>query len=251
MSVNLSITDNQDGTVTATVSGTDQTATNVISTVPVVGDQNWLAQPWTNQATITGNGVTTITLTKGYYWFICASTLASSTTVSFPVYAACTDGQDDVYERCIAATLARLNLMSFVGDETDSPVGIQLINDGIIPVDQMLPFPRLEISVEGEAEEQMDMGVNTRDDYWMGVKITIVDANNSGEYKTKRKKILRWRRQIAAAFAFYRPDSVPECLKTVVRFGPTFDARVFENQYIVSGLTARYMLRLPRGLFPN
>jgi hypothetical protein len=244
------MTDNEDGTVKASVSGSDPASSNQVYTMRVVGDQDWLAAGWVLQAGRTGDGDVAFPLAPGYYWAYCSGAAGGQPAVTAPDYFSATDGLTPVQEKCVEAVMGQLALLTFTGTQ-ESPAGVQGIYDSITPVDVTKPFPRIEVSVAGEAEEWLDVGMNLRDDYWFPVRVDVLDANDSGEFRNKRKKILRWRIQIATAFSFFRPDSVPGCLKSRVIFAPSFDPMLPEKSYIVSGLTVAFNCRLPRGLFPN
>jgi len=117
----LAVVDEEDGTVTYTVSGADAGTANKVYTIPVVGKDKTL------RATIAANGSDTSALAAGAYWAVVESTGTGGITVGEMVYFRATDGTISEFWQVMDAVAAKINaegLKDSGGDTVEAVVEV-------------------------------------------------------------------------------------------------------------------------------
>lgn len=241
----LAITDNEDGTVTATLSGGDSGATNTVYTQPA--DGNLATSSWTSRGSRTGNGTVGFSLDRGVYWFRANTTLLTESYDATLAYKAITDGELAMHERIIQAVVSRIQALT-LAETDDSPgaIGSSQVLAQMIGESDAIALPAVLVTPEEEAET-VEVLTNARDDWGYPVRVAIVDRS-SANYTASRPKYLRWREQIGRAFQGQRLAGLTEAFICQITPAKIIDARVGEFQTMVSGLTLRFKVRQSRGL---
>ena len=244
MSVSLAITDNADGTVTATISGSTVGSTNVVQSTPVNGDFG--ATPtWTTQGTRTGDGTITITISAGYYWWVVLSTSGSTTSPSTPVYRPASTGDDPVHEEIVDAVVAKLILLGL------PDIGSKVYGRFVIstPQDFLATTQRPCAVVTRETlTEQMRGGLTSTDDVAYPVAVLFIDANDLGP-ETPSAKYTQWRQSAMRALR-NQPLEVPSgaiVYQCEVQPNMIVDKKREEYKSFVSGFTCLFICRERRG----
>jgi hypothetical protein len=250
----LAMLDNKDGTVTAKITATNPSANNVVYTSPA--DTTVRAAVWTNRGNRQGDGSLTFSLPAGMYWAKMLSTISSplQQAIAPLVMFGATSGLTDVHEQCVLATISHLQGINFNGTVT-STSGVVTVNgvgvtDGLVPIDEFLTFPCIMVTAENVSENYAGM-TNARDDEGFPVRVTIIDQSDmvtSSAMAARRPKYTKWREQIERAFSRQRLGGVPDIFDSFVEPGPIVDGKLPEQQYVVSGMTVRFMERIGRGL---
>ncbi len=246
MALTLTITDNANGTATATISGSAGNTTQV-RYWNVGGDLGSAGEGSIGGARA-GDGTILMTLPKGYYWFVVVEIVGlAPLLIGNFVYQNITDGDDAIPEQCLQAVKSRIQSLTLTGI-SGSSIDIQIIPDiqslqGDEGVASRLPG----ILLSGFANEKISGGTNTRDDY--GYPVTVMIAAKKGaDLEAQRPVFLKWRQQCLLAFNSQRLPGVDEIHQTTIDPQPVVNAGAWKGGLVFSAFTLMFYARMPRGL---
>jgi hypothetical protein len=244
----LTLTDLANGSgVTATVAGSTTGSTNTIYAAQWAG--GFVPQAHTSQGSRTGDGNVSLTLSTGYWWVYCRSTLAGSDgAVSLIKGVRVTDGDDSLFYQCLTAIQAKIQALSLPSPWTDP--------DNVFV--RKFPWNRTAIAESATAgiwitplSDQFRFVNNQADDWGLGIQITAGQASNF-DLSTGITADLMLRQQIIGALlptAGEQPlAGVSEVINIVIEPGPVLDAGAFQQNYDVGAFVARCIARRTRGL---
>jgi hypothetical protein len=236
----LRVQDRTDGGgVVVTVEGSDPGAANVVSYQSAAGGG------WAAGMTVTGDVILEpLAVRPGYWWFKCESTLGGATVLANIVYGHATWAGDDIVERILAATLARVQALQLEPYNGAAP---QVVRQKVINK-ITLPAPCVVLTTHNQSSAQVG-GTNARDDYDRPV-LAILSVGAANDDATE-PILHQWRGRLEWAFQSQRMAGVPEVLwcKTqpaqVVLKDPDQVERVYAT------VVLRFRTRERRGLFPG
>lgn len=210
----LTITDNQNGTATLTVSGGNASASNLIrySRIEIPG--------WDDITTITGNSFAVIAVNPGLRWFSAFSSLSGESAVSPPTPAIITLNPLAVFEQCLQSIMTVLQ-----GAASASKFG-EITPDRIVHQDKV-DSEHLGVSVPAIVitpglNENEEGGTNASDDISYPIMIGIVDRKDTHEV-ANTPTYFYWREVVRQLFNNKRLPGVPTSWKTVVNFEIALD----------------------------
>ena len=236
----LTIADNADGTGgVATISGSSG-GSNTVYSQAVNGELGTAA--WTSRGSRTGDGTVAVTPGNGFYWW---KVVTGGSDTSNLVYQNLTDGSTAIWNRLLAAVLARVQGLSLAGVANDSIISRDVpIDRGITP--QGIALPAVVISpVKNEIADPLQ-GTNQRDDVVYPVGITLFASGNANTRVST--DMLLWRQKIMKAFHNYRIAGVAEAISGFVEPGPHMDLSAWVANLKVSSLIYRCTCRQTRGI---
>lgn len=236
MSIILTAADNADLTVTATIAG----ASGTVTLTGVRVDAAMAGESFETLGTRPGNGLLTVTLTKGVWWL----QARTSTDLSNLVYLAVTDGLDDLPTLIRAAVLARINALIAAGLLS----GIRGVYEQMLPEDTNVTFPNVILHVAGVSEQKKD-ATSSKD--FIGFP-TVVQINDRAPTMPPDHKKLptyeSWRYRISRAFDSQPLPGRSEVSLCRVEPMQIIDPKLPEYQHIATGLVVRAYAWVPRGL---
>lgn len=243
----LTITNNNDGTATYTVSGGHASATNVIKYCLTT------SLTWTTIATITGNSSQTVSTQTGTHWFACFSTYLTDSVVSEPQMNIVTAASSAVFKRILDAVLAELQSLATAGSLPGIP-SASIARQDMVFISNA-PFDLPGILIAPGAQEEDKGGTNARDDLSYPVMVVIVDskwakdpdpASTDIDYLLIRERIRRHfqHRRLALVSA-----TVPESYTTNVGYEGILDHQTDSKGLMRFGsyLQLNFCTREPRG----
>lgn len=266
----LSVVANNNGTATATVSGSTSGSTNEIE---VIGLGSLGAESWTDAGSRTGDGDVTLTLSNGSYSARCQSTLAgvaaldSSNAFNFTISGATPattyNSPHAALAHSVQATIIGLLGTRITGIVSDSvrvrkiPYGSDFASS---PATGQHALPGILIVY---SDREQDAGTfSDRDD--IGYPVTIVfatkDTTAAGivDPEGNDDLYLSWRQAISDVLRNrpYTITNYPRCNPTTfqecrLEYGPIVDwSRWQKDQIFVGAFTLRFILRKQRGVNP-
>ena len=173
----LAVADNADGTgVTATVAGSDAGSSNTVYAVTVAPGP--AVPAWVSKGTRVGDGTVSVSLSPGYYFFYCLSTVAAGTAASAPLMAAATSSNQSVLDRVLGAVLAVVKTLSLPTITSIPPAAMAAAN--IVRFDHfnenVLPLLQLPSIVVAAGVSVQFPGLTTqKDDVGYPVWVVLVD----------------------------------------------------------------------------
>ncbi len=249
MALTLTIADNADNSgATATVAGSNPSATNVVWTQPFSGALG--TATLTNSGNRTGDGAVSLSLAAGHYVAYCASTLAGATTVTAICYLAVTTGQESVEYQLLTGTQIRVRSATLAGVNDDSIVVRKLPLDRDVGSGLGVALPAIVISPL--AAQALPTGTNLRDDYRYGILVSMFFADNKEPtFADGMAAYLRCREQIQRAFNNQRIAIVAsgvDVFTCTVEPGDAILPQAWRENYLAGALTLRFTAREPRGI---
>lgn len=233
------MTDNQDGTATASITGSSVGSSNVVR-VQSAGQLG--TSVWTVGGSRSGDGSIVVDVDPGFYWAQIVSSLNGQAAVSPVVYFRVTDGTPAVWQRCLSAVQARIQALLLDGLDSANVVIAKL------PSDQWSTLPAIMISPVDRETLEPTAGTNVRDDVGYPVQITILAADNQ-EPLADLDRHLGWREQIQRAFRYQRLDAVGEIITTICEPRTVIDPTAWlEQNLYLSAFVLRFVAREPRGV---
>lgn len=210
----LTVTNNNDGTVTFTVSSGDAAASNAIK-------YSRLETPdWQTLTTISGNASGTVDVPPGLKWFAAFATKVAETTVSAPVPAITTLSGTAVFEQCLQAVVAVLQ-----GAAGDGELG-EITADRIVRQDvvdlEHLSAPLPAIVVSPGLQETEGAGPTTSDDFTYPILVGLLDRKDEND-PANTPLYLWWREVIRQLFHRKRLPGVITSKTTEVQFEIALD----------------------------
>lgn len=242
----ITVTDNEDGTATVTVSGSDVGTTNTAFYAPVNYDP-YDGSNWTTADNITGDGDIDVTPTyvrnRGgvYLWRVESSdgTVAHSNIVQNRV----SGSSQTTYERILEAVHAQIAGAGLEGILTNE-VKLQTVPDKI--------DRRLILVAPTDPERMLTGGrqrSNARDDTVYPVTVVYADAANRKQTADKRDQWMRWRQDIARLFRSQHLTGVDEVYDCTITYRDSFDASAwFKENLCVGAMVLNFTAREVRTL---
>ncbi|WP_437187854.1 hypothetical protein SH668x_001265 [Planctomicrobium sp. SH668] len=185
--------DNENGTGTVSISGSDPGATNSLWTMRL--DHNWPVNSWTKSAEQAGNGSLTVSFIPGVFWISVSSELEGSTVWTPPSYQKVSLGRPPVIDQIVEAVAARIRLLQLPGvDAAHVLTGMSLDVNMIGQCRQNTVL----VAPSEEGEDYLTGGPTTRDWWGHNIKIALVaPANQDQSQKTRWYK---WRELVRRGF---------------------------------------------------
>lgn len=247
MAITLTVTNNQDGTATATCSGGNALASNAVKIAIWTGSHATSA--FVTAITVPGN--TSGTLSPGQnarYMAYVESTFGGSVTISNFVYFRITDVDDaaPVYYRILRAVQDQV--AALVLDSIGSNVQLQKVAwDKDTGTGRSNAFP-VCLVVPG-ASETVTSTVNQQDDIGYPVAIVFADADQQSQTLNYSRN-LGWRETVSKAFRYQRLDGVDEVYQCVPDAGLSrvVDQLEWIKTHWVSVMGFRFITREDRGI---
>lgn len=232
MAISLAITDNADGTATATISGS---AGGTVTVYSQAHSGELGTGTWTSRGSRTGNGTISITLAAGYYWW----KAVESSDVAPLVYQNLTDGTEAVWYRCLTGVQAVIQGLSLTGISSGQ------VYVRKVPWDRDITKPGIIVCPVKETSDPK-AGTNERDDIGYGVHVVLIRASNQ-DAEVNLALHLKQREQISRALRHQPLAGVSEIYTVFIEPGPVIDPVSFAQQYDVQALVARCISREVRG----
>lgn len=242
----LTVTNNNNGTATYTISGGHASATNVVKyalTTDLL---------WNTIATITGNGSQTVSTQTGTHWFTCFSSYLTDSVVVSPAMNIITASSSAVFKRILDTVVAEIQSLATAGSLPGLDATKVARQDAVFISN--LPFDLPGIIVAPGAQEEDKGGTNARDDIGYPVIVVIVDSkwekdpdptSTDIDYLLIRERIRRYfqHRRLASVIA-----NVPESYTTNVSYEGILDHSSQKGlMRFGSYLTLNFCTREPRG----
>lgn len=242
----ITVTDNEDGTATVAVSGSDVGTTNTAYYAPV----NYVAEDgsnWASGGTSTGDGniaVTPVPVRNSggvYLWHVTSSD--GSVAISNVVQNRVSASSQSVYERILEAVHSQIAALSLTGIASNDVV-LQTTPDDIT---------RRMIIVAPFGPERMLTGqrqrTNARDDIVYPVIVAHVDAANRDQGETKRDRWLGWRQDVSRTFRSQHLTGVDEVYDCVVTYRDSVDTNAwFTTNQCIGAMVLNFSAREVRTL---
>lgn len=235
MTATLSIVDNENETITATIGG----STSGTNTLYVA---RWRAGligvAWLSAGTRTGDGTIVASVAPGLYFVYVHNAAGSSRVVGFKV----TDGDSPPYQQILDAVADQIGALSLAG----LPSAEVFVRK--LPWNKNNTEPGIHVT---PTRETIDRVTTSHDDFGYGVQVTIVQPSN--QHLTKNLETeLDWRRSLIQAF---QPTHLQLPLAGVagvfdvrIEPGPVIDPSTFLLQYDAQAVLLRFFTREVRGL---
>lgn len=236
--MNLSITDNQDGTgVIATIASSSGGSVTFYY-------QSVTGTSWTSGGSRTGDGNISVSLDDGYYW----GYSIEGSTISNVVYFWSTTNDNSVHYRCLVAAQAKIQSLNLEGIESRSirfrkfPIITDFkgnSRDYNLPALILCPF----------GQETVTPATNSRDDisYPVTLSLIVSDEAKTRDLEENISTYLKWREQIERAFRFQRLSGVTEIYNTIVEPNAIYSPDVFQQGLWSSYMTIKFISREIRG----
>lgn len=236
----ITVTDNEDGTATVAVSGSDAGTTNTAYTAPARGGS------WTSGGNRTGDGNITVTPTylenSGgiFHWRVESSdgSIAHSNVVLNRVSA----NSLCVYERILQQVKSDIQAADLDGIADDDVI-LQTVATGLkgrtTKMVLVCPFG---------SESMLNTGCNDRDDIRYPVLVAFLQPGNR-EQQDKRAKWLYWRQDVSRTFRFQHLTGVDEVYHVAVGYRDSVGQNQwFDTNWMVGGILLQVTAREVRTL---
>lgn len=229
----ITVTDNEDGTATVSVSGSDGGTTNTAYTAPARGGD------WSSGGTVTGDGDIEVTRVGGiYHWRVESSDGAVSH--SNVLLNRVSESTQTIYERIVEQVLSDLQGASLTGISKSQ---IKLQTSPQKDSNKMLlvaPYGR---------EGYRNTGTNRRDDVMYPVLVAHIDPGNRDQGAEKRNRRMSWRQDVSRLFRQQHLTGVPEVRDCVPRYMDQVDTNAwFRDNQCVGAIVLEFMSREVRTL---
>ena len=238
----LTVTNNNDGTITATVAGGGGGTTYTV--YRAVFDGTATVRTWTSTAAGVGNFSSTVTITTGHYVFALVSVLAGTTTLEECVYQTCSDAAvEPLYLRILDAVVTKLTALSL----TDLP-STKIVRQWIPRHERQQTanaLPRVFVAPGGFEQDQSVL-IQT-DDIVYPVIVAFFSKQDSDSAANMSQSLL-WREQSVRAFRNQRLPDVPESYTTRVVYDVTSDFAALSKGVLLSAFMLNVVVREPRGM---
>ncbi|MCI0358643.1 MAG: hypothetical protein L0211_09175 [Planctomycetaceae bacterium] len=243
----IALADNGNGTgAVATVGNSTGGATNTIFAAQWAG--GFVPQAYASYGSRIGNGTVSLALGLGYWFVYAASTLAGSDgAVSLVKGLRVTAGQEAIFDQCLDAIVAKIQALSL-------PAPWQTID----VVRRKFPWKRSLILPDIQAgifvtplNDRFVQVTNQADDWGEAIQITAAQATNL-DLENGLPADLLCRQQLVDAFLPVHGQAplsgVDSVYNIVIEPGPIIDPGAFQQNFDVSAIVARCLVRRTRGL---
>jgi hypothetical protein len=232
----LAVTNNDDGTATATLTDGTALATNTVYRAAWTGAAGGLT--WVSFGSRTGPGTVGPTaVSVGNYFWKCDTDLAGENATSNLVYRRITDGTNSVYYSVLEAVQSEIE-----GLGLDNIAAVYLRK---LPSDHNVTLPNVQVTLPVSVES-VPSWTNATDDTGWPVQVTLVKASNGS--LTLDDEILQWRESIVNHFIHQRLAGISTSLNCEVEYMAVVDETMFEAENLdISSLILRFLTRRTRG----
>jgi hypothetical protein len=226
----IAIVDNEDGTATVTVTGSDAAHTNTLYTQNVNLEQS--ANTWTTQGSRVGDGTIIVSLANGFYYFYVEETDGVNVQVgSTPQRSRVSDGVADIYTRCLDAVQATVQELSLTG-VPDARVYLRTV-----PQDAAeLETPSVFVFPFGAEAFSPAAGTSSRDELIYPVMVAFIKSGNQeAANSTARGAYLDARQKISDTFRNQRLPGVSESLEVATSYRDVIDKNAWLDHNLFAG----------------
>lgn len=236
----LAVADLGDGTgATATITNSDSGSTDHDIYVGTWSGELG-AVTFALEASRTGNGTASLTLTPGYYWAYVLSEDDDAYAVSNFVYFQVTDDEDPIHDQCARAVQSVIQGLALSGLLSASVIVRKFPHHN----KDTDPLPAIVISTH--LPTQHGASTNLSDDVIYPVTVNFVSASNANN-TVNQERMLAWRQAVRKAFHQKRLSGVPSVWNCNVPPSPPFDPAWFiGGMRDVSPLTLNFISREQR-----
>lgn len=236
----LSVSDNADNTGgVATLAGGNAGATNSVyyQRVSSIGNM-----AWTLAGSRVGPGTVAVSVSSGFFWVKCESTLAAETVLSNLVYKRLTQASQAYAEQIVLAIQARIQTLALSGIQSTNVI-IQKIPSTTKNNAPVVALPCVIITPYNPESFSDLEGTNESDDIGYRIQISIVDKDG-GDQEKNRNRWLLWREEIRKSLHNKRLDSIPTQFTCSVSPNPVYDpAAWFDRGVALGGMIATFKNR--------
>ena len=218
MALGLNIVDNQDGTATATVSGSGPADVNTLFTSIDLGAHG-PTQKWVMSGMRPGDGTFTLpnqTPQDRFYFAYLHSTLAGG-SIAPPVRFRISRAADSILYQALVALQARIQTMSLSAVPGDS---VKDMRDEDVLISKVAflekrPAPSIVLYPTGaELLDPME-GTNESDDIWYPINVLIIDTDNQ-HLTANMRTYYKWRQDVRQAIHHTKSDLLPDPFRKIV-----------------------------------
>lgn len=246
MTLSLTVTDNFDGTGTATIAGSDPTTTNTLYRATWTGQAgtapNWTDGQlnWISVGTRSGDGNISVS-GAGYAAWTVLSTVSSAPAFA-STYQPITDASVLSWQEQITTSvktrIADLNLPGISNVVIQDRWVLRRLKD----TDSL---PCIPIAPWGS--ESFPNQMTGTDDIGYPVAVALLDSV-SGSYRGNYSRDTLWRQKIMSAFRFQKLAGAPNVINCIPEPGPIVNASaIVDPGELVSLLVFRFIVRVTRG----
>ena len=206
----------QDGTATATISGSSDGATNTVYYMEVGGS-------WGSGGSRSGNGDVELDINDGYYWAYVESVLNSQEACSAPDYFGVSSSSESVYVAIQAAVVAAIKALSL------SSIGTNVTSRKMMH-DRNLSSKPVVVVAPSRADQAPPLGgTNISDDIIYSVGVGIVDDDTQQVTDDDLPELTLWREQVRKAFHNKRLAGVTSVYNVTVTPGAVSDFAAWQG----------------------
>jgi hypothetical protein len=229
----ITLVDNEDGTGTVTVSGSDGGTTNTAYTAPARGGL------WTSGGTCTGDDDIVVTRVGGiYHWRVESSDGAVSH--SNVVLNRVSGSTQTVYERILEQVHSDIQAASLTGIKKSQVVLQTSPQANSTKVILVAPYGK---------EGFPDTGLNCKDNIMYPVIVAHIDPGNRDQGSELRNRRLGWRQDISRLFRKQHLTGVSEVYECKPRYMDQIDTNAwFKSNECVGAIVLEFIAREVRTL---
>lgn len=185
----LAMVDNEDGTGTATISGSDVGTTNTLYSFPVGGGVK------TSRGSRSGDGTIDVTLTGTYYWQVKSADSDGCSAWSNIIWMKITNGESSIYEQILMKVQADIQELALSGLSSDDII-VQMVPQQV--AGHAKPY-LLVCGFGNERHDALGQQPTQKDDIQYPVLISFIDKGNRDQV-TNLSRWLLWRQLISKHF---------------------------------------------------
>jgi len=219
----IAIVDNEDGTATVTISGSDAGTSNTVYTA------DWASDAWESAGSRVGDGDVAVDPGTSVFWAYVVSSDGSQQVVSDLAHGTATDGTTSVLYRSLVAVRDVIRGLALSG------VGSAQIVWQKQPWDRNSVHPGIFCCPEPETIQHR---TNVRSDVGYGVLVVMVRASNRNLIDAFDTFTL-WREQISRALRAKPLTGVSEVYHVTIEPKAVILPEAFRNQFDVGALVVR------------
>jgi hypothetical protein len=229
MGLTLSVTDNQNSTATAAITGSDSGSSNTVYAAPV--SQGPAPVSWAGVGSRTGDGTVTIsTLNPAlYYFYALASSVSGSPAAAPPMIQSVSASALAVQDQVEAAILARIQTLTLAAGPGGQPPAIpasRMVRLSDLTTETLgapgLTYPCVVVAPAHKLGESQEGSNNTTDNIGFPVWVVILHRTSARE-PVVSATIKIWRQQIYSAIRWQTLQGVSSNLIVKPEPGPILD----------------------------
>lgn len=242
----ITVSNNDDGTATVTISNATGGTTNTVYYVPI--DNQWGdTLTWTSGGNRTGNGDVTVETGRGVFWFYVVSTDGTSSVASNIEQAWVSDGAECVWTQLLDAVQARVRALNLDGIDSDRVLVLTQLDAA--EVRAVADSSGGVVIGPGGAETYPDSGPVQRDQINYPVVVALVAAANRDQSREFRERWLHHRERIRKAFISQGLVTPTQTIITCkAKPLSAFDERAWKAMGLISPLSLEFWSRETRGI---